>query len=220
MKLLILILILLCPAMPKVAYADNSTPHVVIDGDVWLYDEKGEKIFLLPSSYYARINNLDEVYYYVTFNGVAGKVKKNEVQAIGYEFTATGTQTDLNVSSEYSDFSGVQMKKYPDSQAESTLVIPTNSTFTFLGLYPTESGESWYYVKYENTRGYVRAQWVTEVSIAPFTPEVSITAPPQTQDETKGQIELTKEVKIIVVVSLVAVGMGTVALLFFKRSSR
>ncbi|MBR2479785.1 MAG: hypothetical protein IKB56_00580, partial [Clostridia bacterium] len=87
MKLLVTLisLLVMLSTTPKVAYADNSTPHVVIEADIWLYDDKGEKIFMLPKSYYARINNLDDTYYYVTFNGVAGKIKKNEVRAVGYE---------------------------------------------------------------------------------------------------------------------------------------
>lgn len=218
MKLLAIILLFFTPFPTLVAYGTNATPHVVIDDSVWLYDEKGDKIFLLPESYYARINNLDEVYYYVTFNGVAGKVKKNEVRAIGYEFTATGTQTDLNVANEYTDFSGIQMKKSPDSKGENTLVIPTNATFTFLGVYPTESGETWYYVRYENSLGYVRDKWVTEVKISPFTPEIATSSTPQESGEIE-ETELSNEVKIIVVVGLVVVGIGTVALLFFKRKS-
>ena len=218
MKLLAIILLFFTSFPTLVAYGTNATPHVVIDDSVWLYDEKGDKIFLLPKSYYARINNLDEVYYYVTFNGVAGKVKKNEVRAIGYEFTATGTQTDLNVANEYTDFSGIQMKKSPDSKGENTLVIPTNATFTFLGVYPTESGETWYYVRYENSLGYVRDKWVTEVKISPFTPEIVTSSTPQESGEIE-ETELSNEVKIIVVVGLVVVGIGTVALLFFKRKS-
>ena len=218
MKLLAIILLFFTSFPTLVAYGTNATPHVVIDDSVWLYDEKGDKIFLLPESYYARINNLDEVYYYVTFNGVAGKVKKNKVRAIGYEFTATGTQTDLNVANEYTDFSGIQMKKSPDSKGENTLVIPTNATFTFLGVYPTESGETWYYVRYENSLGYVRDKWVTEVKISPFTPEIVTSSTPQESGEIE-ETELSNEVKIIVVVGLVVVGIGTVALLFFKRKS-
>lgn len=220
MKLLVLILILLESLVPIVARAENSTPHVVIDGDVWLYDEKGEKIFLLPPSYYARINNLDDVYYYVTFNGVAGKVKKNEVRAIGYEFTATGTQTELSVSDEYSDFSGIQLKKYADTQAETLITIPTQATFTFLGEYPSGSGEKWYFVKHENVTGYVRACWVTEVIITPFEPQIMDTptaTPPTTEQE---KTELKKEVKIIVVVGLVVVGIATVGLLFGRFSDK
>ena len=205
-----------------VAIADNSTPHVEIVGTVWLYDERGEKIFLLPESYYARINNLDEVYYYVTFNGVSGKVKKNEVRALGYEFQATGTTADLTINGDFSDFYGLQLKKHPDTQSDSLLTIPLSAPFTFVGKYPTDSGETWYYVKYENVMGYVKASRTSAptLEIPTFTPEVATPpAPGDSQEEVKSELKesLSTELKIIIIVGLAVPAIAIVVLIFTKK---
>lgn len=228
MKLIITLFILLfiLPATAQnnvFARADNSTPHIVIEGDVWLYSDKGEKIFILPTSYYARINNLDDTYYYVTFNGVAGRVKKSEVRAVGYEFQATGTTADLNISSEYADFYGISLKKHPDSQADNLLTIPSGNSFTYIGTYPTDSGEKWYYVKYENVLGYLKASRTTapDMEIPLFTPEVSTT--PESEEEDMKEVNNTikgvdsKELKIIIIVGLALPAIGIVILIFKRK---
>ena len=210
------------PYNPPLALADNSTPHVAIDSDIWLYDDKGEKLFILPSSYYARINNLDDSYYYVTFNGVAGKVKKNEVRAIGYEYQATGTVADLTIHGDYADFYGLQLKKHPDSQADNLLTIPTNATFTFIGKYPSGTGETWYYVRYEGTLGYVKANRTSAptLEIPLFTPE--ITPPAEESNKKEEETPLissvdSTELKIIIIIGLTLPALGIVVLIFRKR---
>lgn len=223
MKLLVTLisLLVMLSTTPKVAYADNSTPHVVIEADIWLYDDKGEKIFMLPKSYYARINNLDDTYYYVTFNGVAGKIKKNEVRAVGYEFQATGTTADLTISSDYADFYGLQLKKHPDTQADNALTIPMNATFTFIGKYPSGTGETWYYVKYENTLGYVKANRTSapDLEIPLFTPEVSASPVPEEEEKKDSIISSidSTELKIIIIAGLAIPAVAIVVLIFLHR---
>lgn len=216
-----MIIVLLTTLAPSpMASADNSTPHVAIDADIWLYDDKGEKLFMLPASYYARINNLDDSYYYVTFNGVAGKVKKNEVRAIGYEFQATGTTADLTIGSDYVDFYGLQLKKHADTQADSAITIPNNATFTFIGKYPTDTGETWYYVKYENLLGYVKASRTSAptLELPLFTPEVSAPVTEDIEEESHitSSVDST-ELKIIIIAGLAIPAIGIVVLIFRKR---
>ena len=93
----------LVPESSFAAFAAD-TPHIVADGDVWLLSGDGVRLFMLPDTYYARINNLDENFYYVTFNGVSGKVDKNTVSAVGYHTTAAGTSREIGVSADIKPF--------------------------------------------------------------------------------------------------------------------
>ena len=63
-----LLLLLFCVPAHAVCYAQD-TPFVVIEKDVWLLREDGERLFLLPETYYAPLVGIDETYYEVTFNG-------------------------------------------------------------------------------------------------------------------------------------------------------
>jgi|AGTN01.1.fsa_nt_gi hypothetical protein len=159
---------------PVAARAATDTPHVVISGEIWLMDENGNKIFLLPDTYYARINNLDDNYYYITFNGVPGKVSKNVVSTVGYHTTAKGTSFDIQVSPDYSEFVGINLKSSPSLSANNVVVIPTSDYFTFIGEYPSSEGE-WYYVKYNQYYGYIRQERTTApvLNIETFTPEAA-----------------------------------------------
>ena len=223
MKILLSALILFFSLCPTVARAESDTPHIVIEGETWLYDEKGEKIFLLPITYYARINNLDEVYYYVTFNGVHGRVKKNEVRAVGYNYSVPSSAQDLTLKEEYADFSGIELKKYPDLSAETITSIPSKSTFTFLGKYPTASGEKWYYVRYENSLGYVKAERTNapDLNIPDFVPEIESSSNTEDGDEILEE-EVVKsldstELKIIIIVGLAVPAVAIVVLLFKRK---
>src|SRR5690554_1671709 len=88
-----------------------TTPHIVIEGEVWLLDiESGKRLFLLPDTYYAAIKNMDENFYYVTFNGVEGKVEKQLVSTVGYHTQAAGTMQELKVHPQYGDFVTIALK--------------------------------------------------------------------------------------------------------------
>ena len=216
MKFLFLLLVFLFISPSTVAYADNSTPHVVCTSDVWLLDEKGEKIFIIPASYYARINNLDDNFYYVTFNGVAGKIKKNEVSTVGYHKTAKGTALELYTNDEFSDFSHIQLKQHPDKGAECLLNIPFGDSYTYLGDYPTDGGEKWYFVKYNGVTGYLLASRTNEpdLTIEVFTPEVVEDEKPEEEDSTPSSGLEETEMKIIIIVGLIVPALAIVVLLF------
>ena len=202
----------------------NSTPHVVISGEVWLLTETGEKLFLLPDSYYARINNLDESYYYVTFNGVNGKVNKNIVSTTGYHTTAQGTMCDINVASEYAEFVSINLKSRPDLSSENVTSVPINEPFTFLGVYPAEDGR-WYYVKYAEYYGYLKQERTTMPSyeVTPFVPEtLPVVAPEETpSEEDNSEPEpLDSNLKIIIIVGLAVPAVFLVILLFKNNNKK
>ncbi len=209
----------IAPRATRVAEA-SATPHIVVAGDVWLLDEFGEKLFLLPDTYYARINNLDENYYYVTFNGVNGKVQKNIVSTVGYHATATGTSRDITISGDYSEFVAINLKKAPDVGAENACQVPLNETITYLGSYPKDNA-LWYYVGYNGNYGYLKAERTSmpQPSIPTFTPEVPETVPAsaeESSDKTETALDkLTdKQLKIVVIVGLAVPAVAVIILLF------
>lgn len=165
------------------AQASTGTPHVVVDGEVWLLDEAGNKIYLLPNTYYARINNLDDSYYYVTFNGVSGKVSKNVVTTTGYHTTATGTSFEMQINDGYLEFVSINLKSTPSLSAANVAEVPTSASFTFIGEYPTQEG-IWYYIKYNQYYGYIKQErtTATTLNIPSFRPE---TAPVESGDDNK-----------------------------------
>ena len=208
------------------AFASTSTPHIVATADVWLYDENGEKLFQMPSSYYARINNLDDNYYYVTFNGVATKVNKNNVSAIGYHATATGTMQEICFNSSYSDFTAINLKLRPDIGADNGVSIPIGESFTFIGSYPTDT-DLWYYVKYGENYGYLRAERTSmqTPNIDVFSPEPepsTETFKEETPNSEKDVIDKLgdKELKIIIIVGLAIPAVAIVILLFRPTRKR
>ncbi len=228
-KTLILLFALLLSSLfsaDGVALGTADTPHVVCHAEVWMYSDEGEKLFKIPATYYARINNLDDNFYYVTFNGVAGKLKKGEVSAIGYHTVATGTTVELGISEKYSDFSSIQLKKHPDLGASNVCEIAYGENFSYLGSYPTDGGELWYMVKYKDFSGYVRAERTTEQNIVvpPFEPQLSDTeaSASPSEESTEGSIVSdldSTELKIIIIVGLTLPALAIVILLFkpFKR---
>lgn len=127
--ILVLLPALFCLRAP--AHAATGTPHVVVSGEVWLLDENGVKLFLLPDTYYARINNLDDGYYYITFNGVSGKVSKNVVSTTGYHATAKGTTAELQVNKDYVEFVSINLKAEPTLSATNVVAMPVTDSFHF-----------------------------------------------------------------------------------------
>ena len=218
MKVITFIMLILTFSLPShIAKAENSIPHVACYADTWLLDENEERLFIIPSSYYARINNLDDNYYYVTFNGVAGKIKKNEVSTLGYHAVAKGTSVDLYTNEEFSDFSHIQLKQHPQKGADCILTIPFGDSYTYLGTYPTESGEKWYFVKYNGINGYVLASRTNapDLAIETFVPEILTPeeSPTDEEDTLSGGID-SLEMKIIIIVGLIVPALAIVVLLF------
>ncbi|MBQ8178585.1 MAG: hypothetical protein IJ033_05250 [Clostridia bacterium] len=224
MKGLAILVALLFALLPLggVAQGATDTPHVVCHADTWLYTDSGEKLFIIPKSYYARINNLDDNFYYVTFNGVAGKLKKGEVSALGYHTIASGTAVDIGIAEKYSDFSFIQLKKHPDTGALTITEVAYGESFSYLGSYPTDSGELWYMVKYKDFLGYIRAERTTlpEITIPTFVPEVndvetSVESTPQGEESGNILSDLdSTELKIIIIVGMAVPAIAVIVLLF------
>lgn len=200
-----------------IAYALDF-PYIVIEGEVWLLDRTtGNRIFLLPETYYAKIENLDDSYYYVTFNGIPGKVDKTIVSSVGYHTTATGTIQDLQVGEKYRIFTGINLKTTMDSTG-TDIEAPTAGSLIFLGKYP--SIEMWYYVKYNESCGYIRAEFTTQPNlvIPAFVPEQK----PLPAEEGKPQqvgdsiIEKTSDLTKILIISGLCVVLAVIIVLIFR----
>lgn len=224
--LLIVVITVICILLTASTPTENtnSTPHVIISGEVWLLTETGERLFLLPDSYYARINNLDESYYYVTFNGVNGKVSKNIVSTTGYHTTAQGTMRDINVASEYAEFVSINLKALPDLSSQNVTAIPISEPFTFLGIYPSEDGV-WYYVKYAEYYGYLKQERTTmpTYQVTPFVPETLPVSAPEEEVEKENNNEplpLDTNLKIIIIVGLAVPALFLVILLFKNNNKK
>ncbi len=157
-----------------------AKPHIVIGEDVWLLSTDGSRLFLLPKTYYAEILSMDDYYYFVSFNGISGRVKKSEVTTVGYHAVAIGTQAEIKVSPDYAEFSALLLKKTPDLSGENVTTIPINSTFTFVGMYPVED-TIWYAVKWEQHFGYVKADRTNNpnIVVADFVPDILPTPDPE-----------------------------------------
>ena len=201
--LLVFFIFILFSSIPteRVCFATDS-PYIVVGENVWLCGEQGEKIFLLPESYYAAVVGIDETYYTVVFNGVSGKVPKASVSVVGYHEQAAGTAQTLHVSEKYSAFTGLKLRLSPDTSADSDeAFVPVGEPFTYLGAYPTADG-TWYYVCYGEAYGYVLSDFCDRtVEIKPFVPEQKTESPIEEEEEEKKEDGLLK----ILVVSGVAV---------------
>ena len=229
MKRILLLIVVIATLASKpvdAAFAATDTPHIVVDGEVWLLNEMGEKIFLLPDSYYARINNLDDAYYYVTFNGVSGKVSKNVVGTTGYHTAATGTMCQLSIAPEYAEFAAIKLKCRPDLSASDVVEIPVEQPFTFLGEHPAADAV-WYYVQYNQYYGYLKADRTTmpETDFPVFVPEE---IPQEVVDPTDPAVEETdppsgldrRDLRIIVIVGLAVPAVAVIFLLFRPKGKR
>ncbi len=180
----------------------KASPYVVISGEIWLLNEQGEKMFLLPDTYYAPIVGIDETYYTVAFNGVTGKVVKNSVSVTGYEDEVSGTSEILHISEKYSAFTGLKMRHSPENDpGEEGAFIPMGESFTYVGSYPLGE-ETWYYVCYGEKYGYVLSDFcdkkITERS---FAPECKSEETPPSKEEAEEEDSLLK----ILIISGVAV---------------
>lgn len=150
-----------------------DNPYIYSAEDQWLLDrDTGEKLFLLPASYYAKLDNIEENYYFVTYNGVQAKIEKDKVSTIGYHTTPKSTICDIQLEEKYRVFTEIRLKKTLGG-GESYLV-PTSANMIFLGVYPIDEDTTWYYVGYEDKKGYLNPEFTTkaEISFEKFEPEV------------------------------------------------
>lgn len=196
------------------AYAADA-PYVVIGEDVYLLDsETGRKLFLLPPTYYAVIDNMDEEFYYVTFNGVSGKVGKESVSAVGYHTVAPGTVQEIKIDSKYSVFTEIKLKETMEGKGEE-YPVPTSESMFFLGKYPSE--EMWYYVKYNDKCGYLKAEYTTapDISTGVFVPEdkEKSVAEPETPDSPDSG-NLTK---ILVITGVCVAVVAVIVIIFLPK---
>jgi len=226
--ILAIILLVLLSKGGETAYAGTGTPHIIISGDVWLLDEmSGEKLFLLPDTYFARINDsFDAEYYYVTFNGVSGKISRNLVSATGYHTTAKGTGVDMRVSDEtYSKYGSIRLRSAPSYAAKEITQIPVENGFYFVGKYPTDSG-IWYYINYSGVYGYIESEITNQpvLNIEDFIPESApVTNTPTDNPDTDGNIFSGikgSELRIIIIIGLSVPAVLMLFLLFRPSKSR
>lgn len=196
------------------AYAAD-VPYIVIGEDVYLSDsETGRKLFLLPPTYYAAIDGMDEEFYYVTFNGVGGKVSKNSVSVVGYHTVAPGTVQEIKIDPEYSVFTEIKLKETMEGKGEE-YPVPTNESMFFLGKYPSE--EMWYYVKYNDKCGYLKAEYTTapDISTGVFVPEekdVPVAEPEDPNSSDGGNIT-----KILVITGVCVAVVAVIVIIFLPK---
>ncbi len=187
-------------------------PYVVIGENVWLLDvESGSRLFLLPETYYAKISDLDENFYYVTFNGVSGKIEKSLVSSIGYHTEAPGSMQEIKIDSKYAIFTEIKLKSTMDGNSED-IPVPVDGSFIFLGKYPLT--EMWYYIRYNEICGYVKADFTTnpDLTIPNFVPEEKPAEPTETPAEETTEVppEESNLIKILVITGL---GVALIVLL-------
>ncbi len=183
-------------------------PYVVIGKDLWLLEKtSGQRLFLLPESYYARIDNIDDTFYYVTFNGVSGKVEKELASTIGYHTEADGTMQELRIDSRYSIFTEIKLKSSMEGSSVD-IPVPVEGSLIFIGKYPLS--EDWYYVKYDNRYGYIKAEFTNKpkLEINTFIPKVK---PAEIEDGNGNVTEPTSDNKLIKI--LVITGLSVVLLI-------
>lgn len=177
---------------------------------MWLLrSDTGSRLFLLPETYYARVENLDEEFYYVTFNGIGGKVERSTVSSIGYHTEATGTICELRLDPKFSYFTEIRLKGSMDGgSADAT--APVSGSFLFLGKYPTDS-DLWYYVRYNDVCGYLKAEFTTspDLYIAPFVPEPK----PETDEEPIEVIEEKNDGRLVKILVISGASVAAVVLL-------
>ncbi|MGN1042223.1 MAG: hypothetical protein ACI4SK_01925 [Christensenellales bacterium] len=194
------------------AYGADA-PYVTVGKDVWLMDiDTGRRIFLLPETYYAVIDNIDAEYYYVTFNGVSGKVYKESVSVTGYHTTAPGTVQEIKIAAQYQVFTEIKLKSTLEGKGEDVLV-PTDASMYFLGKYPSD--ELWYYVRYNENCGYIKAEYTSnpDLQTGVFTPEGPSPSEPLPEEPQNGG----NLVKILVITGVCVAVAAVLIILFIPK---
>lgn len=217
MKLLLALLAVVVGTFGS-AFASDA-PHIAVEGEVWLVDASGTPLFTLPEGYYVRIDNLDENFYYLRFNGVSGKVDKNAVSTVGYHTSVPGTECEIGIAEEFGEFSGINLKSAPGIAAESVLEVPIAAKLTFIGEYPTDE-ELWYYVRYDDVYGYIRADRTSmpEPDYPAFTPEPAPDIPASVAPEEEE--EENTIIRIVIIAGLAIPAVALVVYLFRRNKKR
>lgn len=206
---------------PTKAYA-VSTPYAVIGEDVWMMNEEGNKLFLLPATFYAKIERMDDNYYYIVFNGVSGKIPKGSVSVVGYDKPVKDTQKIIRIAETYSVFTELKMKTVIAGEGAEEIAVPTTEPLTYVGSY--KLGEQvWYYVSYAGMYGYVLNTYTDTpvMGTETFVPEKE----PETEEEkddsfTEEKKEEPNLVKILVISGVSAAALILVIILFLPRKNK
>ncbi len=217
--LVIIAFVAATPLAQGVSSLAVSTPYAVIGDDVWLLAESGNKLFLLPKTYYARIDKMDDDYYYVTFNGVSGKIPKASVSVVGYDKAVQDTQKIIRIAPEYAVFTEIKLKTALEGESKDELA-PTGEPLTYLGTY--RQGETiWYYVSFGGKYGYVKNTYTDspELTFDEFKPvtDEKKAEPNDADEKTENKPEL---VKILVIGGVSAVALIFVIILFLPRKNK
>jgi hypothetical protein len=209
---------------PSIANALDM-PHIIIIDNIWLLNENGIKLFVLPHSYYAKILNMDENYYYISFNGVSGMINRSIASVVGYHTTAKGTSEVLTINDDYYEFDSIFLKKTPLLSSENIISIPVSDSFTFIGEYPQDDNDLWYYVKYNQYYGYIRSVRTNKPTMEydTFIPEKLVNDPSDdsNSDSTQKQSDNTNStmneniIRTAIVIGLV-IPAGFVIMIIFK----
>ena len=205
----------------RTAYA-VSTPYAVIGADVWMLDESGTKLFLLPETYYAKIERMDDNYYYVSFNGVNGKIPKGSVSVVGYDKRVQDTQTIIRIAETYAVFTEIKLRTALEGEGAEEFAVPTNEPLTYVGTYKLGDGV-WYYVAYAGTYGYILNTYTDTPSmeIKRFVPEREGTEEEREEKEvTEEKEEGSDLVKILIIGGLSLVLLVLTVVLFLPRKSK
>lgn len=189
-------------------------PYVVIGDDIWLLDKStSAKLFLLPSTYYARIDNLDDNFYYITFNGISGKVERAKVSTVGYSGEAGSTLQELTVDPKYYVFTEIKLLSTLGAN-NNDIPVPVTASLIFLGKYP--SNEMYYYVRYNDVCGYIKAEFTSKpnLSIEKFVPQTTETAAKSDAEAGDAKTKNANLIKILVITSLSVVLLILLVVIF------
>ena len=203
------------------AYA-VSTPYAVIGTDVWMLNESGNKLFLLPETYYAKIERMDENYYYISFNGVSGKIPKGSVSVVGYDKQVKDTQKIIRVADAYAVFTEIKLKTALEGENTGEFAVPTTEPLTYVGTY--KQGDAvWYYVSYAGNYGYILNTYTDSPNMTTerFVPEREASIEEEREEE-RSEEEGPKNdlVKILIIGGVSAVVLVLIIILFLPRKSK
>ena len=124
-------------------------------------------------------------YFFITFNGVNGKVARGAVSTTGYHLEARGTAATAFICQDFNDFASISLRARPLRQSNSVGEIPTSQEFLVLGEHPLTL-ENWFYIKVpaasgEPLFGFILAERtnIKELTFEAFIPEAIQTIAPE-----------------------------------------
>ena len=144
--------------------AEKIIYGTIVSDDCLLYDENYSPIILLPKSYYVKIENKIDDYYFVSYKDICGYVMADKI-----ELTSTPEKP-------YQDDFVFNLKDdgklYKSCTTKSSAIdITKNINLVYVGSIVGENtiefgGNIWYYVKIENQNiyGYVYSYYTTGIS--------------------------------------------------------